>query len=84
MTGFWREAIMMFLIGALFYNRKRCGGGDVKLMAMTGAFVGIWVLPAFIISRISIWLYRIIKKDNKVIPYAPFLMGASIPFIFIM
>jgi len=83
LTGNWLPMVIMFLIGALLFNRKKLCGGDVKLMAMLGAFLGIWALPAFILSRCFVWLYRIIKKENGMLPYTPFLGLASIPFLFL-
>ena len=83
LTGFWRVALIMFLIGALLFKQEKLCGGDVKLMAMCGAFLGIWALPAFILSRIFVWLYRIIKRENGILPYAPFISASCIPFLFL-
>jgi len=83
LTGNWIPAIIMFLVGALLYNKERLLGGDVKLMAMCGAFLGVWALPAFILSRVFIWLYRTIKKETGMLPYAPFIGISCIPFLFL-
>jgi Flp pilus assembly protein protease CpaA len=83
LTGYWLPAIIMFGIGALLFNRNKLCGGDVKLMAMAGAFLGVKGLFAFILSRIFVWLYRIIKKETGMLPYAPFIAGASLLFIWL-
>jgi len=83
LTGFWLETIIMFILGALLFNREKLGGGDVKLMALTGAFLGLMALPAFILSRCFVWFYRIIKKENGILPYAPFISMGCIPFLWI-
>lgn len=83
LTGNWMAAGIMFLLGVLLYNKEKLCGGDVKLMAMCGAFLGIWALPAFIISRYFVWLYRIVKKEKGILPYAPFISVSCIPFLWI-
>ena len=65
------------------------GGGDVKLLAMMGAFLG-WKSILFIIfvsslfgSVIGIMLMAIRKKDSTLaIPFGPFLAGACVLYIF--
>lgn len=83
LTGNWLSAVIMFLLGALLYNQEKLCGGDVKLMAMCGAFLGVWALPAFIFSRCFVWLYRIIKKETGMLPYAPFISISCVPFLWI-
>jgi len=83
LTGYWLPTIVMFLLGALLFKQERLCGGDVKLMAMAGAFLGVKGLFAFMLSRCFIWLYRIIKKETRILPYAPFIGLASIPFLWI-
>ena len=83
LTGNWIPAIIMFLIGALLFKKEKMAGGDVKLMAMAGAFLGMWALPAFIVSRLLVYSYRCIKKYNGVLPYAPFIGISCIPFLFL-
>jgi prepilin signal peptidase PulO-like enzyme (type II secretory pathway) len=73
----------MFAIGAGLYKQERIGGGDVKLMAMCGAFLGAWAIPAFLLSRFFVGLYRSWRKERGVLPYAPFLGIASIPFLWL-
>ena len=83
LTGNWLPTIMMFLVGALLFKQEKLCGGDVKLMAMTGAFLGIWALPTFILSKCFVWLYRIIKKEDGVLPFTPFITISCIPFLFL-
>jgi len=84
LTGNWIMAVVMFLVGVLFYNRKKICGGDVKLLAMVGAFLGIWALPAFLLSKLMIHIFRVIDDYNDVLPYTPFISIASSPFLFVI
>ncbi len=81
MTGNWQAAVIMFCLGALLFNRTKLAGGDVKLLAMAGAFLGLKALPAFLLSKIFIYLYRRLRKEIKPLPYTPFLYVASLPFV---
>ena len=53
-------------------------GGDVKLITMTGAFMGILAIPIFIISVIGVFLYRHFKDSRGGLAYAPFLLISSL------
>ena len=63
------------------------GGGDVKLLAMAGSFLG-WekVLLAFFIAPIAslpFALYQRIAKKEQIIPYGPFLaLACAVQFYF--
>ena len=65
------------------------GGGDIKLLAMMGAFFG-WKAILFIIfaaslagSVIGIAAMAVKKRDSTLpIPFGPFLAGAAILYIF--
>jgi leader peptidase (prepilin peptidase)/N-methyltransferase len=65
------------------------GGGDIKLLAMMGAFLG-WKSIPFIIfassligSVIGITIMLIQKKDSKLaIPFGPYLAFAAVVYIF--
>jgi leader peptidase (prepilin peptidase)/N-methyltransferase len=68
--------------GTLIFRKEALGFGDVKLMAMVGAFMG-WkvVLLAFFLAPFFGLLYGIpllISKDEHVMPYGPFLALASL------
>ena len=96
----WQDAGLGLLIGGgIFYTiamgyyliakRSGMGGGDIKLLAMIGAFLGWQSLPFVIFgsalmgSIAGIPAMIIQKKGGKtVIPYGPFLAVASIIYIF--
>ncbi len=75
------------LVGAVIFRREAMGFGDVKLMAMLGAFFG-WkvVVAAFFLSPFIGLLYGIpllIFSDEHVMPYGPFLsIGALLALVF--
>lgn len=73
----------------LLTKKEGMGGGDVKLLAMMGAFLG-WRAVPFILftaslfgSIIGVCLMLIQKKDSKLaIPFGPFLAVGALLFIF--
>ena len=83
---------LFFGIGRLYEKlagRRGLGGGDVKLLAMIGAFLGVWALPWVILISASLGtlagLIQILVKGPGArnqwraisLPYGPFLaMGA--------
>ncbi len=83
----------LFLVATVYqwlFKREGMGGGDVKLLAMIGAFLG-WkaviltiLLSSFIGSIIGITVMVIKEKDFKyAIPFGPFLaLGAVISLFF--
>ena len=83
----------LFLVATVYqwlFKREGMGGGDVKLLAMIGAFLG-WkaviltiLLSSFIGSIIGITVMFIKEKDFKyAIPFGPFLaLGAVISLFF--
>jgi len=79
--------VVFAIIGAVIFRREAMGFGDVKLMAMLGAFFG-WkfVVVAFFIAPFMGLLYGIpllVMSDEHVMPYGPFLsIGALITIIF--
>jgi leader peptidase (prepilin peptidase) / N-methyltransferase len=70
-------------------GKEGMGGGDIKLLAMMGAFLG-WKAIAFIIfasslvgSVVGISLMLIQKKDSKLaIPFGPYLAFGALLYIF--
>jgi len=70
-------------------GKEGMGGGDIKLLAMMGAFLG-WKAVPFIIfasslvgSLVGIGLMMIQKKDSKLaIPFGPYLAFGALLYIF--
>ena len=69
------------VLGQLAFKKESMGGGDVKLMAMIGAFLGwkmamlIFFLAPFFGAPIGIYV-KLIKKED-IIPYGPYISLAS-------
>ncbi len=83
---------VFYCISAGYYlvtRRIGMGGGDIKLLAMIGAFQGWQSLP-FVIFGSSVtgivaglWAMAEQKKGGQtVIPYGPFLAGAAVVYLF--
>ena len=74
------------LVGRAFFKRESVGGGDLKLVAMIGAFLGAGnaVASFFLASVLALpfALYGKISGRWKVILFAPFLAAAAIYFSF--
>ena len=79
----------IFLMGALgdfLFKKESMGGGDVKLLAMVGAFLG-WekAILAFFIAPFFGAVYGIIEKirtKDTAIAYGPFLVLGSLICLF--
>jgi len=71
----------MGVLGKLAFRKEAMGGGDVKLMAMIGSFVGwkrvllIFFLAPFFGAMAGIILK--IKEKKDTIPYGPYLSIAT-------
>ncbi|MFA6635955.1 MAG: prepilin peptidase [Candidatus Omnitrophota bacterium] len=73
---------LMGFFGEMIFRREALGGGDVKLMAMAGAFLG-WqlVIIAFFLAPFfgaGVGIFMRIKFKSEVIPYGPYLAIASV------
>jgi leader peptidase (prepilin peptidase)/N-methyltransferase len=96
----WQNSLLGILLGggslllvAYAYQRltgkEGMGGGDIKLLAMMGAFLG-WKAVPFIIftgslvgSVIGVSIMLIQKKDTKLaIPFGPYLAFGAVLYIF--
>jgi leader peptidase (prepilin peptidase) / N-methyltransferase len=96
----WLEALMGLLIGGgilfaiavvyeLITKREGMGGGDIKLLAMIGGFLG-WKSLLFILlfsslfgAIVGVTLIIIKKQDMKyAVPFGPFLAAAVLAYIF--
>jgi len=72
----------MGVLGKLVFRKEAMGGGDVKLMAMIGAFLG-WklVIFTFFVAPIFGAVVGIIlklKDGREIIPYGPYLSLAAV------
>jgi len=96
----WQNSLFGILLGggslllvAYAYQRitgkEGMGGGDIKLLAMMGAFLGWKAVPFIIFTSslvgsligVSIMLFQ--KKDSKLaIPFGPYLAFGAILYIF--
>ncbi|MCB9771160.1 MAG: prepilin peptidase [Candidatus Omnitrophica bacterium] len=77
---------LMGLVGDVIFKKESMGGGDVKLMAMVGAFLG-WKLAllAFFIAPFFGAVYGVIEKirtKDSAIAYGPFLVLGSLLSLF--
>ena len=69
------------VLGQLVFKKESMGGGDVKLMAMLGAFLGwkmtvlIFFLAPFFGAPIGIYMKYVKKED--IIPYGPYISLAG-------
>lgn len=96
----WLNSLLGILLGggslllvAYLYQRLTgkdgMGGGDIKLLAMMGAFLG-WKAVPFIIfasslvgSLIGVSIMLLQKKDSKLaIPFGPYLAFGAVLYIF--
>jgi len=73
----------------LFTGKEGMGGGDIKLLAMMGAFLGWQAIPFIIFfsslagSIFGLTLMMIQKKDSKLaIPFGPYLVFGAVLYIF--
>ena len=77
----------MGILGDFLFKKESMGGGDVKLLAMAGAFLG-WgkVLLVFFtapVLALPFALYGRWYKNEAVIPYGPFLsLAAGIQYFY--
>jgi leader peptidase (prepilin peptidase)/N-methyltransferase len=96
----WKGSLIGILVGGgslylvatlyqLFTGKEGMGGGDIKLLAMMGAFFGWKAIPFIIFvsslvgSVIGVTVMLIQRKDSKLaIPFGPFLVFGSILYIF--
>lgn len=97
--GYLNPLLGILVGGGIFYTvgtvyemvtkREGLGGGDVKLMAMFGAFLGPKSVPFIILissltgTILGLYLIFFKKKDTKfAIPFGPFLCLGAIIYIF--
>jgi leader peptidase (prepilin peptidase)/N-methyltransferase len=83
---------LLYLVAFLYYSltkKEGMGGGDIKLMAMIGAFFGYHaVFPVIFFASLIGTLVGVIviigwKKDRKyAIPFGPFLATGALIYLF--
>ncbi len=73
-------------VGEWFFKKPALGGGDIKMMAMVGAFLGPLhaILTIFVGSAIGAVIFGPIGfKTGKLVPFGVFLaLGAAVVFLF--
>ena len=74
------------VIGKVAFKKEAMGGGDVKLMAMLGSFLGVKlvILTFFMAPFLGVvpGVVLKIKKGAETIPYGPFLSAAALIALF--
>jgi leader peptidase (prepilin peptidase)/N-methyltransferase len=76
------------VVGDAVYKRETMGGGDIKLAAAVGAFVGWKILLvalfiAFVLGAAGGLIYLALGGKDKTIPFGPFLAaGAVLALVF--
>jgi leader peptidase (prepilin peptidase)/N-methyltransferase len=98
---FWlyglRDSVFGMLAGGLFLyvlgtvaekilKKEAMGGGDVKLLAMIGAFIGwqgvLWTIFVSSLVGSIAGLGSLLKGGDRYIPYGPYLAAAAVLYIF--
>ena len=79
-------AFVTLMIPAMIKNHKM--GGDIKCLTVVGLYVGIYLVPFFLIfSCIYFILYTglglIVGKSPRVLPFAPFFLLSHITLVVI-
>ncbi len=98
----WLNSLIGVLLGGLFFyvlawggqllfKKESLGGGDIKLAAMLGAFLGwqklilVFLLSSFLGALVGIILIFAVKdfRSKRIIPFGPFLALASLVALFL-
>ena len=74
------------MIGSAVLRKTAMGGGDIKLMALNGLFLGAWPELAMVIAFSALsgaivgttLIVSGVKSRQSPIPYGPFLAGAAV------
>ena len=82
----------LLLLSVLYYAVRKeegLGGGDIKLLAWLGSYLGVMSLPfivmfsSFLGMFVSVFVMIYYKKSFKTaIPFGPFLAGAALGYLF--
>ena len=90
--GFFMGGVLFFVIayvGSVVFKKESMGGGDIKLAALLGAFLG-WkgALVSFFLAFLSgavigaVVLLVSSKRDSTKVPFGPFLALGATCYIF--
>ncbi|MYC78602.1 prepilin peptidase [Candidatus Poribacteria bacterium] len=82
----WLMLWLIAVIGSAVLRKKAMGGGDIKLMALIGLFLGAWPELAMVIAFSAfsgaivgtVLIASGVKSRQSPIPYGPFLAGAAL------
>lgn len=77
---------LVAVIGSAVLRKKAMGGGDIKLMALNGLFLGAWPELVMVIAFSALGgaivgttlIVSGVKSRESPIPYGPFLAGAAV------
>ncbi len=77
---------LVALLGDWLFKKESMGGGDIKMAAMLGAFLGwqkvllIFISSAFIgaVVSIVILIFSARMREKRVVPFGPFLAAAAV------
>ena len=82
------SGFLIFLFTTFFFQKvtgkDSLGGGDIKLIAAIGAFLGVWgtLFTVLFSSLIALVILLIIKHDRKEpFPFGPFLIAGAFFYI---
>jgi len=82
------SGFLVFLFTAFFFQKvtgkDSLGGGDIKLIAAIGAFLGVWgtLFTVLFSSLIALVILLILKHDRKEpFPFGPFLIAGALVYI---
>ena len=80
--------LVIAIVGSKIFKKEAMGGGDIKLAAMIGAFLG-WQLTLlslflgfFLGSIIGVIVLIINKGDSDIVPFGPFIAIGAIISVF--
>ena len=82
----WLALWLIAVIGSAILRKTAMGGGDIKLMALNGLFLGAWPELVMVIAFSafsgaivgSALIISGVKSRQSPIPYGPFLAGAAV------
>jgi leader peptidase (prepilin peptidase)/N-methyltransferase len=77
---------LIAVLGDWLFKKESMGGGDIKMAAMLGAFLGwqkillIFITSAFIglVISLVVMLFSAEVRQTRVIPFGPFLAAAAV------